>query len=293
MPALKSDPTLRGILILVIATFFFAFQDSITKHLVQDFSVFQIVAIRFFFFALFALAFAAKRVGLGSAFKSANPTLQIVRGLLIVSEIAIFAYAIRFLGIAEMHAVFACFPLLITALSVPMLGETVGWRRWLAVGIGFIGTLIIIRPGSGVFDPSVLIALSAALMFAVYNILTRKVSRTDSFETSLVYFGVVGCVVFVLIAPFVWQTPNAAQTGLLLTLSTTAIIGHLCLMKALELVPAVILQPFNYFVLVWAILFGYFVFGEVLDGYTLIGAAIVVGSGVFIARREYKVKQVL
>ena len=291
MPVQKSDPTLRGILILVFATFFFAMQDGITKHLVQSFSVFQIVAIRFFFFSLFALAFAAKRVGIDNAFKSANPPLQIVRSLLIVSEIAIFAYAIRFLGIAEMHALFACFPLLITALSVPMLGESVGWRRWVAVGIGFIGTLIIIRPGSGVFDPNALIALTAALMFAVYNILTRKVSRTDSFETTLVYFGVVGCVVFVLIAPFVWRTPDAEQAAWLLALSVSAIIGHLCLMKALELVPAVILQPFNYFVLVWAIIFGYFVFGEVLDGVTFIGAAIVVSSGVFIARREYKVKQ--
>lgn len=291
MSRLSSDPTLRGILILVLATLFFAMQDSITKHLVQTLSVFEIVAIRFFFFTIFALVFATRRIGVKTAFKSAQPARQIIRGLLIAGEIGIFAYGIRFLGIAEMHALFACFPLLITALSVPMLGETVGWRRWIAVGVGFLGTLIIMRPGSGVFDPYALIPLTAALMFALYNILTRKVSRTDRFETSLVYFGTVGLVVFVMVLPLVWETPSGDEALWLTALSIAAIIGHLCLIKALELVPAVILQPFNYFVLIWAIIIGYFVFGEVLDGMTLIGAAIVVGSGVFIARREYLVKQ--
>ena len=288
MQSQSSDQTMKGILILIVATFFFAIQDGITKHLTQSLSVLEIVAIRFFFFTLFALTFAARRVGLRTAFRSKRPGLQILRSLLIASEIAVFASAVRYLGIAEIHALFACFPLLITALSVPMLGESVGWRRWIAVGIGFLGTLLIIRPGIGVFDPYALVALTAALMFAVYNILTRKVSRTDSFETSLVYFGTVGLVTFGVMALFVWEHPGSAQWGWLVALSCTAIIGHFSLIKALELVPAVVLQPFNYFVLVWAIVFGYFIFGEILDTMTLVGAAIVVASGVYIARREYK-----
>ncbi len=284
------DQTLKGIGILVVATFFFAAQDAITKHLVQSLSVFQIVAVRFFFFALFALAFAARRVGLRRSFQSANLPLQVVRGLLIMAEISLFALTIGYMGLAEMHALFACFPLVITALSVPLLGESVGWRRWLAVAIGFVGTLIIIRPGAGIFNPWALGAISAASMFAVYNILTRKVSRDDRFETSLVYFGLVGFLSSLVFAVFVWKTPTPTESLLLLAISITGIIGHLSLIKALELVPAVILQPFNYFVLVWAIILGFLIYGEVLDPITLAGAAIVVGSGVFIAFREHKRK---
>ncbi|MGB5705295.1 MAG: DMT family transporter [Arenicellales bacterium] len=290
MQAQTKDNTLKGIVILVIATFFFAAQDALTKRLTQTLSVFEIVCIRFFIFSLFALVFAHKRIGIWQGLKSANPGLQIIRGLLISSEIAVFAYAIRFLGLAEMHALFACFPLLITVLSVPMLGERVGWRRWLAVIVGFLGTLLIIRPGIGVFDPFSTIALIAALMFAVYNILTRKVSRTDRFETSLLYFGLAGFLAFLLAMPFVWQTPTTEESALLISLSITSIIGHLCLIKSLELVPAVILQPFNYFVLVWAIVFGYLLYGEVLEPVTLFGAGMVVASGVFIAQREHRLK---
>lgn len=285
---MQSNNTIRGISILVFATLFLATQDAITKHLTQSMSVFQIVCIRFFIFSVFALVFAARRGGIIARFRSANPALQIFRSLLIAAEIAVFATALRHLGLAEMNALVACFPLFITALSVPMLGESVGWRRWLAVFVGFIGTLIIIRPGSGVFDPYALIALTAALMFAVYNILTRKVSRSDSLETSMLYFGIVGFVASLGAMPFVWKHPTTEESGWLIVISFTAIIGHICLMKALELVPATILQPFNYFVLVWAILIGYVVYGEVLDPVALSGAAVVVGSGVFIARREYR-----
>ena len=290
-PLSAGDSTLKGIGILVFATFFFAVQDAITKQLIQSLSVFQIVSVRFFFFALFAVVFAARRTGLREGLRSASPLLQVVRGLLIMAEISLFAVTIGHMGLAEMHALFACFPLLITALSVPMLGEHVGWRRWIAVALGFAGTLVIIRPGAGVFDPWALGALGAACLFAIYNILTRQVSRRDRFETSLLYFGIAGFLGSLVFAVFTWQTPEPLESVLLLAISVTAIIGHLCLIKALELVPAVILQPFNYFVLVWAIILGYLLFGEVLDPVTLVGAAIVVASGVFIARREYRLER--
>jgi drug/metabolite transporter (DMT)-like permease len=172
-------------------------------------------------------------------------------------------------------------------LSVPILGEQVGWRRWLAVSVGFIGTLIIIQPGVGVFSPYALIALACALMFAIYNIITRKVSRQDSLETSLLYFGVVGFVVTLLAVPFYWQPVNNSQILWLLLISITSIFSHLLLIKSLELAPAVILQPFNYFILVWAMVVGYSFFGEILGTSTLLGASLVIGSGVYIARREY------
>lgn len=273
---------------LVVATLFFAWQDALTKHLVQTLAAAQIVVVRFFFFALFALVYVARRIGVKAAFRSQRPWTQIARGLLLAGEIMIFAYVIQFLGLAEMHAIFACFPLLVTALSVPILGESVGWRRWLAVFFGFVGTLIILRPGIGVFQPAVILALLTALMFALYNILTRKVSRHDPFETSLLYMGIVGFIGSLIIAPFYWRPVATTDAFWLLLISVTSIVGHMLLIKALTLVPAVILQPFNYFILVWAILIGFLLYGEVLSLTTLFGASIVVGSGIFIAYREHK-----
>jgi drug/metabolite transporter (DMT)-like permease len=284
-----SDQAVKGIIALIVATLFFAAQDAITKHLTQSVSVAQIVTVRFFFFSLFAIIYAARSMEIKVAFQSSQPKLQILRGLLICTEIGLFAFALQHLGLAEMHAIFACFPLIITALSVPFLGETVGWRRWLAVSVGFIGTLIIIRPDSGVFSPYALIALTCAIMFAIYNLITRKVSRHDRFETSLLYFGVVGFIGSLAVVPFYWQYPNLDQVFWLVVISITGIVGHLLLIKALQLAPAVILQPFNYFVLLWAMIIGYSVYGEVLQSYKLFGAALVVVSGVYIARREFVV----
>lgn len=219
---------------------------------------------------------------------SAAPSLQIFRGLLICGEMALFAYALHFMGLAELHTIFACFPLIVTLLSVPILGEAVGWRRGLAVLVGFVGTVIIINPGSGVFTPFALMGLICAVMFAIYTLLTRKVSKVDSFQTSLLYFGVIGFLGSLLVVPFYWQTPNQSEVLWLLVISVTGIMGHLMLIKALQLAPAVILQPFNYFVLLWATGIGYFAYGEVLAIQTLAGAALVVASGVFIGYREYK-----
>ncbi len=282
-----ADNTVKGIVALVIATLFFAGQDAITKHLTETLPVVQIIFVRFFFFTLFAMVYATRHIGLARAVQSNIRWQQILRGLLIVGEIGLFAWCLKYMGLAEMHAIFACFPLVITALSVPMLGEQVGWRRWLAVALGFAGTLIIIQPGSGEINIYALMVLVCVLMFAIYNLLTRKVSRVDHFETSLLYFGAVGFMASLFVIPFYWQSVNNHQIFWLTIISITSIIGHLLLIKALELAPAVILQPFNYFVLVWAIAIGYFVYGEVLDAMALTGAGLVVTSGIYIARREY------
>ena len=288
----QQDQTVKGIFALILATLLFASQDAITKHLIATMPVAQLMFVRYFFFALFALVYASRKTRLRHVFHSYWPKLQLLRGLLIAGEMALFAYTLKYLGIAEMHTIFACFPLIITVLSVPILGEQVGWRRWLAVSVGFIGTLIIIQPGSGVFSPFAMTALACALMFAIYNIITRKVSRQDSLETSLLYFGVVGFLVTLLAVPFFWQSMSNTEILWLLMISIISIFSHLLLIKSLELAPAVILQPFNYFILVWAMVIGYSFYGEVLDTTTLLGAALVIGSGVYIARREYLVARI-
>ncbi len=286
-----SGSALTGIGLLLVATVFFALQDVITKQLTTQVSVNQILVVRFGAFALFALIYAKGKTGLTTAFKSSVPATQVVRCLIMCTEIGLFAYAVQFLGIAEIHAIFSCFPLVVTALSVPMLGEQVGWRRWLAVIVGFIGTLIIIQPGSGVFNPAAMLALVCVVMYSFYNILTRKVSRTDSFATSLVYFGVVGFVASLIAVIGHWQTPDSHTMLLLGGICLTSVTSHMMLIKALEVTSAVVLQPFNYFILVWAIAFGYLFFGEVLSVHEVIGATIVVASGLYVGLREYLINR--
>ena len=276
---------------MVSATFVFALQDVITKTLVDDLPVAQILFVRFTAFAFMSLIIAHRMVGLKAVFISVVPGLQLLRCLLMCAEIAIFAYALRFLGIAQIHALFACFPLFVAALSVPLLGEAVGWRRWLAVLTGFAGTLVILRPGTAVFEPHALLPLFGAILYALYNLLTRKVSRCDSYPTSLVYFGVVGAVASGIFAATQWQEVSAPAAQQLGYLCIASVIAHMMLMKALQLTEAVVLQPFQYLILPWAILLGYLVFGETLDSMTLLGAMIVVGSGVYVAYREYRLSQ--
>lgn len=283
----RVDSPMLGIGLLLVATVLFAWQDVITKQLASHISVTQILVVRFAAFAMFALLYAQHKVGVATAIKSAAPRTQVMRCLIMCTEIGIFAYAIQFLGVAEIHAIFSCFPLVVTALSVPMLGEHVGWRRWLAVTIGFIGTLIIIQPGSGVFNPAAFLALFCVLLYSFYNILTRKVSRDDSFATSLVYFGVVGFCASLIAVIGRWQSPDSQTLWLLAGICFTSVSAHMLLIKALEVTSAVVLQPFNYFILVWAIVLGYLVFGEVLALHEVIGACIVVASGLYVGLREY------
>jgi len=239
-------------MLLVVATVIFALQDATTKGLTHQLPVAQIVFVRFSVFTVFALVLVMTRMSLREAFRSQVPGKQIVRCLLMCFEISLFTYAMRYIGIAEIHAIFSCFPLFIVALSVPVLGESVGWRRWAAVGAGFIGTLIIIRPGTGVFDPMALLALACALIYAIYNLLTRLVSRHDRFETSLLYFGLVGMAATAAPAAWVWQTPTGEAAWLLAAVCLCSVSAHLLLIKSLELAEANVLQPYNYLILVWA-----------------------------------------
>ncbi len=281
------NPHLKGIVATLIATLLFASQDAVTKHLMSSLHISQILFVRFSVFTVFALILCHQRNGILIALRANRPWLQISRGLMIVIEMVIFAYALHLLGIAPTHALFASFPIMVTALSIPLLGEAVGMRRWVAVITGFLGTLIILKPGFGVIHPGALIALLGGLMFALYNLMTRLAARTDSFETSLLYFGLVGLAFSTLLVPFYWKMPNIQESGWLLVVSMTGMIGHYLLIKALEITPAAVLQPFNYFILLWAMIVGYLIYDEVLDPVTLLGATIVISSGIFIARREY------
>jgi len=190
---------------MILTTLVFACMDAVSRHLATHYSVITVAAIRYWVFAAFVLATAAASPGgIRGVARSKAPRLQVFRGLLLAVELCIVVVAFVLLGLIGTHAIFAVYPLLVAALAGPVLGEYVGWRRGVAILVGLLGVLVILRPGFQVFSPVALVPLAGALMFAVYNLLTRKVALVDRPETSLFYIGVVGAVAISLVVPFFW-----------------------------------------------------------------------------------------
>ena len=276
----------KGILLVIATTFLFAAQDSITKYLGQNIPIFQFVGIRYLAFFLFALWWATRKQTFKQALNVENVPLQMLRGTLLGAAILAFGYVVQVLGVGEIQSILMVYPIIVTALSPLMLGEVVGMRRWIAICVGFIGAVIIIAPGSASFSIYSLMALVMSAMIAAYTILTRLVSRTDSNESSLLYTAMMGAVISTPFVPVVWQPLSLEQSAFIAVLCLTGTVGHYCLIAALKMTSAVILQPFNYLILPWAILFGFIFFDEVIPSFKWIGIALVIGAGVFVALRQ-------
>ena len=286
-----AQDTRLGIWLMVATTVVFSVQDGISRHLAEAYNVYMVVMIRFWFFAAFVMLLAARDTnanggGIRAAVKSQFPWLQVARGLLLVTEVCVMVVAFVKLGLVESHAVFTCYPLLIAALSGPLLGEKVGWRRWTAILIGFVGVLIILQPGYAVFSPWALVPLLSAFLFAVYGLLTRYVARGDSAAVSFFWTGTVGAVAMTLVGMWFWEPMTGADWGWMLTLCCTACLGHWLLIKAFAVAEASAIQPFAYLQLVWASGIGLFLFGEELRTNVAIGAGLVVAAGVFTLWRQ-------
>jgi len=284
-PTPAEGSTSAGIAWHVAGMVLFASMDAVSKHLAVGLPVVEILWVRYVFFFLFGLALALRLEG-WSAFKTNAPILQITRGLALVTEIGLFTYAFRYLKLVDAHVMAAMTPLMVMALAVPMLGEKVGIRRWLAVSVGFLGVLVILRPGMAAIAPIQIVPLAAAGCFALYLVLTRMAARHDSVGTSTLYTGIVGLVVLSLVAPLDWQAPSPEEWGFLLLASLLGIGAHVSVIKALSLSEASALQPFNYTMLVWATLIGFLVFDDLPDHFTVIGAVIIVISGLYAWHRE-------
>ncbi|MEQ8397968.1 DMT family transporter [Thalassobaculum sp.] len=276
----------RGIILILIANLGFAGMDAVSKTLVVDYPVAQILWVRYAFFAAFATALSLRSGGPLAGLRSQRPALNVLRAVILLAEIACFVVAFRYLPLAETHSIAAVYPLIITALSAVVLGEFVGPRRWAAVAVGFVGVVVILRPGLGVFNPAALIPLAGAALFAVYQIMTKVVARRDSMVTILLYTGWIGFALTSLTGPFYWTPPDLKGWILLPIAGFMGVVGHLLLIKALELAPASVLQPFNYTLLVWATAVGFLVFGDLPDTVTVLGAGIVVASGLYTWWRE-------
>jgi len=179
-------------------------------------------------------------------------------------------------------------PLMVTALAAPMLGERVGPRRWAGVLIGFAGALIILRPGTSAMQLAVLLPLGAAAMYALYQVTTRMLAGSDSASTTIIYTASVGVVVMSALVPFFWTAPSPEQWGLLVLTGVFGGLGHFTLIKAFEAAPAATVTPFGYSSLIWATLWGFLVFGDLPDLWTITGAGVIVGSGLYIFHREQR-----
>lgn len=284
---MNQDNTRLGILLMCLTTFVFAMQDGISRLLAEEYNTFLVVMIRYWFFALFVIAVSARRAGgLKRAIATRHPWIQVFRGVLLALEICVTVVSFTLLGLTETHAIFISYPLMIAALSGPLLGEKVGWRRWAAIGAGAVGVMIILQPGTGVFSPVAAIPLLGAVMFAVYGLVTRYVSRNDPGHVSFFYTGTVGAVVMTAIGLFYWQ-PLAPSDWLWMgALCISGAFGHWLLIKTYELAEASAVQPFAYLQLPFASALGMVAFGETLRSNVAIGAAIVVGAGLFTLWRE-------
>lgn len=271
-----------GIWLMVATAFVFAMQDGLSRHLAGEYNVFMIIMIRYWFFASFVIVVAARKAGgLRQAVATKQPVLQIFRGVLLALEVCVMVTAFVLLGLVESHAVFAVYPLLVAALSGPILGEKVGWRRWAAIGIGFVGVIIILEPGFGVFQPAALLALLASFMFALYSLLTRYAARKDSAAVSFFWTGTTGAITMTLIGIWFWEPMAQGDWLWMILLCMTAAFSHFLLIRAYELAEASAVQPFAYLQLPFAAALGVLIFNETLRSNVVIGTCVVVAAGLF------------
>lgn len=276
------DRTGLGILLMSASALIFSMQDGFSRVLGAEYPPVLVVMIRYWVFAAFVIVLVSRQPGgLRRAVRTRRPLTQIARGVLLVLEVVVMVEAFVRLGLVETQAVFIAYPLLVAALSGPVLGEKVGWRRWAAIGIGFSGILVILQPGGGVMRIESLLPFLAAFMFALYGLLTRHVSRDDPSMVSFFWTGVAGAVAITLIGFWDWRWLAPVDWIWMAGLCICGMSSHYLMIRAYELAEASALQPFAYTQLVWASLIGVFVFGEVLRPSVVLGAMIVVLAGLF------------
>lgn len=276
-----------GIMLMILASLIFALQDGISKYLSVAYNPMMVILIRYWFLCLILIAVSSVGPGgIKAVARTSQPFLQIFRGILLAAEVMVMMWAIVLIGLVESHALFACHPLLVTALSGVVLKEKVGWRRWSAIVLGFIGVLLIINPGSGVFSPYSLAAFVSALMFALYSLLTRLAARKDTAETSFFWTGVAGAVGATVGCIWFWEPFIGTDWIWMAVLCLSGAGGHYCLIKCYEQSEVNVVQPFAYFHLVFASAIGLIIFGEFLSLNVVVGCVIVVSAGLFTLKRQ-------
>lgn len=283
-------PEVKGMLLTLFAMGCFGSMDGISKTLVQHYPAPLVLWLRHLLAVPIVLIFFGRGPIRLRLVSRALP-LQALRAAILALQMGLVLVAFRQMQLVDVQAILAATPLLITALSQPMLGEQVGWRRWLAVVVGFAGVLIILRPGVEAIHPMTLLVLFCVVLYAFYNILTRQVGRVDTPETSFTIQILIASGLLTLVGPFFWVPFSPFDWLLVTALGALGALGHYCLVRALTLAPVVVVQPFTYTLLLWEVVIGYVVFGDLPDRYTVGGVLVVAGAGIYAVWREHQVKQ--
>jgi len=282
-PSASASP-LRGILFLIASTVVFSVADVITKQLAFTLPPPEVAWMRYVTFAVVILPVVLIKGG-PTLFRSRQPVLQVIRGFGMVGSSIMFIQSLPYLPVADATAVFFVSPILIMALSVLFLGESVGWRRWTAAAVGLTGVMIVVRPGTGAFEPAAFLPIISASSWAVGAVVTRKITG-DHTLTTLAYSACVGSIVLSALMPFNWVTPNGTEIALGLCMGVLFAIGHWLVVMAYRHGTASLIAPFSYVQLIWAGTLGYLVFGSLPDSWTIAGACLIVTSGFYTAYRE-------
>ncbi|WP_181700303.1 DMT family transporter [Chthonobacter albigriseus] len=276
-----------GIALMLLGDFMFSANDVLGKWLVATYSVGQVLLIRSAA-ALVVMAPMVARQGVRSLVVVEKPWVQVLRVIFSTFEVIIFYVAVMYLPIADVMTFYLAAPIWVAALSPFFLGERVGWRRWTAIVIGFVGVVVALEPSSESLSFAALISIIGSLFFAMMIIQSRILRATP--DTTLVFWQTFGALVAgIVLAPFDWVTPTPFDAALLAGLGIIAMLAHILINRSLKLAPAAVVAPFQYTLLVWAILFGWLVFGDVPKLSMLLGAVIIVGAGIFIFERQKKV----
>jgi drug/metabolite transporter (DMT)-like permease len=276
-----SKPEVIGIFFAIFAYLAFSLLDTIQKTLIIYYSVFQILFIKYFF-TFFLSLIESKRKKNFKFYLTSNWKLQLLRSLLSILESGCFILAFRYLSLADAHSIGALTPIVVVVLSYIFLREKISPRIWFAVFIGFIGVLIVMRPGLTVFDPTSLIPLAAAFFLGLYQIVTRKVSAVDKNETSLFYAGIVGMFLMGFISFFYWKPISVDFILMFLGVGALYSSGVYFQIVALSKARASIVQPFHYTLIFWSIIFGFLFYKDIPDLFTITGAVVIIISGVYI-----------
>jgi drug/metabolite transporter (DMT)-like permease len=262
----------------------FAIADTTSKYLSTSVPIIEIQWIRYMLFLGLAATLAAHTPA--RPLRPNNPKLQILRGLCVTGSSVLFVYGIREMTMAQATTISFLSPLLITVLSVPLLGEIVGIRRWGAVLAGMVGMLIVVRPGTNGFQPAALFGVASSSCWALALIITRRIASSDEPRTTILWSAMVGAIVLTVLLPFEARWPTWGQLGLCLMLGVLSSAGQWLVVLAHRLAPASLLAPISYTQLPWVTMGGYVVFDNLPDQWTMVGATIIIGSGLYTAHRE-------
>ena len=278
---MTADPR-RGIWLMVAAVAAFALQDGFSRYLAGGYNTLMVVMIRYWVFAGFVLVLALRRrEGPRAAIRSRHPVAHAVRAMLLVAEICAIVWGYTLIGLIESHAVFAICPLLIAALSGPVLGETISLQRWLAIAAGLVGVLIILQPGSGVFRLAALLPLASAIMFATYSVLTRLATRDEDTFPALFWPAIIGAALMTGIGLPSWEPIDPADWPPLVFYCTLSVLSHWLLLKCYAATEAARVQPYAYLQIVFVSIIGMTVYAEPLALRVILGTAIIVAAGLY------------